>query len=369
MRWGSAGSDAPEMDDAIERVSEDLRAKLEDGPIDLVVAFVSHHFADRYLEFPSLLSRALPHRVLVGCSAGGVIGGGREIERRPGISVTAARLPEVDIRPVHVEGSDLPDLDDRPGTWVELLETPQEPAPHFLVFAEPFSFPAPVLLSGLDYAYPKSVKVGGLASGAAGPGGNALFIGEEIRRAGAVVVSLSGAIAVETIVAQGCRPIGRPLRITRCSGNLLFELEGKTPLDTAREVIGTLPEGERALAGRALFLGVAMNEMVERPGPGDFLIRNLVGMDPETGAFAIGETLRVGQTVQFHVRDAGSAAEELTALLGEYGRQPNAGALLFSCNARGTRLFSDRHHDARAIADECGRLPVAGLFCAGEIGP
>jgi small ligand-binding sensory domain FIST len=373
MLWASAGSDAASIEEAVERIADSIRPAMQGEPIDLLVAFVSRHFADRYGEVPGLLAEALPNRLLAGCSAGGVIGGGREIERRPGVSLTAARLPEVEVRAVRLDGSDLPDLDDPPGTWSDLLETPRDPVPHFIVIADPFTFPTAVLLSGLDYAYPKSVKIGGLASGAAGPGGNALFSGDQLVRGGALVVSLSGAIGVEAVVAQGCRPIGRPMRITQCRGHLLFALDGKSPLETARETVSSLPETERELAARALFLGVSMNELVEHPGPGDFLIRNLVGMDPETGALAIGENLRVGQTVQFHVRDSRSSAEDLDLALASFrekGQGADArGALLFSCLGRGIHLYGRADHDTDAFRRVLGDTPLGGFFCNGEIGP
>jgi small ligand-binding sensory domain FIST len=278
MRWGSAGSDAPTLEQALERAAAGVRAAMGEGPIDFGVAFLSHHYADRYGDLPGLLSEALPCRVLVGCSAGGVIGGGREIEQRPGLSVTAACLPHVEVRPVRLDGSDLPDLDDPPGTWSDLLETPREPAPHFMVLADPFTF-----------------------------------------------------------------------------------------------VVGSLREDEQALAARALFLGVAMNELVENPGPGDFLIRNLVGMDPETGALAIGENLRTGQTVQFHVRDSRSSAEDLELALASFrgggGGADARGALLFSCLGRGVHLYGRADHDTDAFRRSLGDLPLGGFFCNGEIGP
>ncbi|MFH1679571.1 MAG: FIST N-terminal domain-containing protein, partial [Candidatus Eisenbacteria bacterium] len=216
MRWASAGSDSGVLEEAIESVSSAILSEMEGDTIDLAVAFVSRVFSDRYDDFPRLLAERLPHRLLLGCSAAGVIGGGREIERRPGVSVTAARLPEVVLRPARVGPSELPDLDAPPRAWTGLLDTPREPTPHFLVLADPLRFPTPTLLSGLDYAYPKSIKVGGLASGGAAPGANALFIGGEARREGAVVLSLAGGIDVRAVVAQGCRPIGAPLRVTRC---------------------------------------------------------------------------------------------------------------------------------------------------------
>jgi small ligand-binding sensory domain FIST len=359
----------------------------------------------------------LPHRVLIGCTAGGVIGGGREIEQRPGLSLTAASLPGVAITPLAIEGSYLPDLDAGPRAWHDTLGVATEPTPHFVLLAEPFSFPSETLLAGLDFAYPRSVKIGGLASSATRPGGNALYVTTDaiagagpgggprasggsalahdtetggavatplaepaptprpatMRRTGLVGVALAGNIVVDTVVAQGCRPIGEPLRITRCDRNVLLEIEGKPALQKVRDLILSLSEEDQQLASRALFLGVVNNELLPEPGAGDFLIRNLVGIDPEHGALAVGDTLRNGQIVQFHLRDARTAALDLRLVLDRFASGAAArdarGALLFSCLGRGIHLYGRADHDTDAFRDRVGDIPLGGFFCNGEIGP
>ncbi len=398
MRWSSAVSDEPILERAVASVAGEVLAGMDGVPIDLAVVFVSHHFAKRYGDVAALLREAAPHRTLLGCTAGGVIGGGREVEQRSGLSLTAAALPDVAVTPLALEASFLPDADAGPGAWHQAIGVPPEPTPHFVLLADPFSFPAEDLLAGLDFAYPRSAKIGGLASGARQPGGNALYFGDGgaggvagaagasedaagaraalsagVRRSGAVGVALSGNVAVDTVVAQGCRPIGRPMRITRCEGNVLLELEGEPPLKTIREIVIALPDEDRRIASHALFLGVVTNELLPAPRAGDFLIRNLVGLDPEHGAIAIGDHLRNGQIVQFHLRDPRAAAEDLDSVLDRFAGGAPAraarGALLFSCLGRGIHLFGRPDHDTAIFKSRVGDVPLGGFFCNGEIGP
>ncbi len=227
---------------------------------------------------------------------------------------------------------------------------------------------------GLDFAYPDSAKVGGLASGSATPGENALFVGREVFSSGAAGVALQGNVRVDTVVAQGCRPIGRPLTITRCEQKyLLLEVDGRKPMEVLTEIYNALSPQDRRLMQHALHVGVASTELQEAFKPGDFLIRSLMGVDQKQGILAVGEELRNGQTIQFHVRDAETAAEDLDLMLSRYRAASRdtspAGALLFSCQGRGQYLYGRPNHDSDAFAKAMGEIPLGGFFCAGEIGP
>ncbi len=373
MRWASAAADDESLDVALDALVARTRTDLGDLAVDLAIVFVSNHFATEYERIPAALSARLPHRVLLGCSAGAVIGGGREIESRPGVALTLAHLPGVEIETFAVQDQDLPNADAPPGAWHTAFGIAPSTRPAFIVLGDPFSIPIEALLGGMDYAYPRSIQIGGMASGARSPGGNMLWAGHHAVRSGAVGVALSGNVVVETVVAQGCRPIGIPMSVTRCRNNLLLELDGKPPVQVIQELIPTLPEVDRRLLAQALFLGVVVDELVPEPRAGDFLIRNLIGVDPERGALAIGETLRTGQTVQFHLRDARTSAEDLGAVLERFAALPDAaaarGALLFSCLGRGAYLYGTPDHDSAMFRDRIGDVPLGGFFCNGEIGP
>jgi small ligand-binding sensory domain FIST len=242
--------------------------------------------------------------------------------------------------------------------------------PHFVVLPDPFSCPAETLVSELDRLFPASVKVGGLASGARQPGGNLLWAGGETVHGGAVALALEGDLAVETIVAQGCRPIGLPLFVTTGHGHLIQELDGRRPLDLLRELYEASPPRDRELFRGSLFVGVVMREGQSEYGPGDFLIRNLIQIDAESGALTVAAEVREGSVVQFHLRDAETSAEDLRHHLRDQPtRGAPAGALLFSCLGRGRHLYNAPNHDSSIFTARFGKVPMGGFFCNGEIGP
>src|SRR5918998_656513 len=241
MKWTTAISRKSSFEDAVLECTESVARVLGSGPVSLALAFVTPHFADYYPRLYGLVSRYLEPQTFLGCSGGGVIGGGEEVERAPAVTLVAARLPDVRIEPFHL-GGPLPDLDGPPDAWER--------------------------------------KIGGLASGATSPGLNALFLDEEVFTEGTVGVALTGDVAIDTVVAQGCRPVGELMRVTSCRANFLYELDGRPSFEVLQELFAALDEYDRRLASTALFIGVLMDEFREEPRVGDFLIRNLIGVDP-----------------------------------------------------------------------------------------
>ena len=389
MQWVSALSTRPSLESALREVVEQADREL-DGPADLALIFISSAFASEYSRLMPLLQELLPVAAILGCGGGGVIGTNRggiteEVEGAPAVSLSLARLPSVNVRTFHVSGEELPDLDSPPDTWVDLLGVPAEEEPQFIILADPFSAKINDLLQGLDYAYPGAPKVGGLAGGD-GSRGAALFCDYQLYREGTVGVALSGNIVLETIVAQGCRPIGHPYRVTEGERNILLKLEEQTddsgsrgiersPLEALRELVQTLSEADRELAQHSLFVGLVSDEFKMTLEPGDFLIRNLLGVDPKVGAIAIGDRVRPGQRIQFHLRDARTSAEDLEVLLDRHQRAAedrgtsSAGALMFSCLGRGEGLYGQSNFDSRLFARYFKNIPLSGFFCNGEIGP
>jgi small ligand-binding sensory domain FIST len=392
MRWSSSISTEIQLDGAVAECSETLEAGLAGQPPDLVAGFVSPHFSDRWTRLPSLLARRFPKAVLLGCSANGVVGGGHEIEGERALAVMAAHLPGVRLTPLVV----------RPGEFVDLeaicppvaavatagsagatagsagatagsagaSRPAGQPLPHLIVLPDPFSCPVETLVAELDRLFPGCVKIGGMASAARQPGDNLLWAGEEAVHGGAVALALEGALAVDTIVAQGCRPIGLPMFVTMGHGHLIQQLDGQRPLDVLRELHQASSPRDRELFRGSLFLGVVMRDGESEYGPGDFLIRNLLQLDPETGVLAVAAEVHEGSVVQFHLRDAQTSADDLHAHLRSRTLEPPpAGALLFSCLGRGRGLYGAPDHDSQAFAARFGRVPLGGFFCNGEIGP
>lgn len=349
-----------------------LDVRLGHEPPDLVLAFVSPHHRRDWARVPALVREAFPNALLLGCSAGGVIGDGHEIEDGAAISLTAARLPGVELRGFHVDDDSFPS---DPTEWREQIGMTGEPDPHLIVLPDPFSSDAPALITALDEACPAGVTLGGLASGGARPGENVLFCERSAHRRGAVGVAMRGNLRVDTVVAQGCRPVGAPMFVTRYKDGLVLELDGRVPAEVIQELFMSLDANDRELARSSLFLGLAMANDRQSYAHGDFLIRNLIGLDPTTGGIGVGATLRENMVVQFHLRDADASAADLDALLRGHERRLEdcahepAGALLFSCLGRGHNLYGEPDHDSRALHEHLGPLPVGGFFCNGEIGP
>src|SRR3712207_2990936 len=303
MNWATTISRKTSFEAAILECAKGVARDLGEGPVSLALAFVTPHFADFYPRLYTLVDRYVEPETLLGCSGGGVIGGGEEVERAPAVTLIAARLPDVDITPFRLSGP-LPDLDGPPEAWERLVGVRARDEPQFVLLADPFAARPEVLLAGLDYALPSSPKIGGVASGAASPALNALFLDDEVFSEGTVGVALCGDVAIDAVVAQGCRPTGDLMRVTGCRANLLYELDGRPALEVLRDLFAALDERDRHLASAALFVGVLMDEFREEPRVGDFLIRTLIGVDPRRGAIAVGENLQEGMSLRFHVRDA-----------------------------------------------------------------
>src|SRR5687767_6612375 len=256
MRWASSISVEARLDAAMAECSDALDADLDGTQADLIAAFVSPHFSDSWARLPSMLARRFPRAVLLGCSGNGVLAAGREIEGERALAMVGASLPDVRLTPLVVRPGDFIDLESACPSIFELAaHSPHRAvaAPHFILLPDPFSCPAETLISELDRLFPASVKVGGLASAARQPGGNLLWAGGEPVHGGAVALALEGELAVDTIVAQGCRPIGLPLFVTVGHGQSIQELDGRRPLELLRELYEAAPPRDRELFRGSLF--------------------------------------------------------------------------------------------------------------------
>jgi len=374
VRWTSALSTQPRPADALREACTEAASRLEGAPADLAFLFVGG-YAPRGLESAARLVRELTGaRRVLGCTAGGVIGGGREIEQRPAVSLTLASLPGVEIIPFHVSADDYPDGDAPPSGWHHMIGIEPERKPAFVLLPDPWSSDSERLLAGLDYAYPNCIKIGGLASGARHAGGNRLFLDDTARDGGTVGIALAGNLVVETAVAQGCRPVGAVGRASKSQGHYLLEIDGQRAFDFVQKQFDEMSDEERDLANRTLFLGIAMDPFREKPPEaGDFLIRNFVGVDPQRGVVAVNEEVGVGRAVQLHVRDAKTSTDDLVHVLKRTLRRAKGarheGALLFSCLGRGRHLYGEADKDTKLFQSIAGEVPLGGFFCNGEIGP
>ena len=373
MKWASHLSTQNNIEACVDESVEAILSQMDGKSVDLTIIFVSPQFKDKYEDIPKLIRDRISSKHFLGCSGGGIIGGGKEAEQQAAFSITCANLPDVEIQGIHTDTMKLPDQDTAPSVWREWLGVDVEKNPSFIFLADPFSFQGEEFLAGVDFAYPNSSKVGGLASGAQAQGGNALYLNDKIHNNGLIGLALSGNIGMDTIVAQGCRPIGEPVKVSKCDGTLLTGMDGQPPLELLQSVYEGLDENDKSLVQTSLFLGIEMDPLKDNPKQGDFLIRNIMGVEREIGGIHVGTLLREGQLVQFHLRDKAMSAEDLKLMLTRYKANKNfkntSGALLFSCLGRGQYLYGKPNHDADMFRDHIGDIPLGGFFCNGEIGP
>jgi small ligand-binding sensory domain FIST len=336
-----------------------------DGECDLALVFAGAPHLGHAKWILSEVHERLAPKSLIGCGAGGVVGAGREIEEGPGAVVWALAAPGAEIATHHFEAEPAAD-----GVTLHGLAEPAELGEALLVLADPYTFSAESLLADLNQSRPGMPVLGGLASAAAA-GSASLFRDGDVLGGGAVACSLSG-VPFVPCVSQGATPVGPEMTITAGEGNVVAELASRPAVERLREAIGELEVREQRLAAQGLMLGLVIDENQPAYERGDFLVRPILGADPDAGSLALGDRVRIGQTVRMHVRDGATADEDLRDALraqaAALGTSGAAGALLFTCNGRGSHMFEIPDHDASAVEDALG-APAGGFFCAGEIGP
>jgi small ligand-binding sensory domain FIST len=403
LKMASGLSALPDTIRAAEQACEQCLAGLEAAQstaraVDTAFLFFSAQHVDQVPELASTVLRRLSPKNLVGISTVAAVGGSTELERSPGISILAAQMPGVAAVPFVLEDlPPAPPLDSTDGDEaIQALGQAvgiSDDLQMTMLLADPFSVPLVNLLPALNRARTRKrgAIFGGMASASNKPGGNALILNDRVLRSGGVGLSLKGKIHVDTVVSQGCRPFGPTMVVTKAKGNMIFELGGKPSIDAVQEAVEALGEQYRQALAGGLFVGRVIDEYKGRFGRNDFLISNVVGVDPNRGALAVAGLVRVGQTIRLHVRDAVTASEDLALLLDAQKLYDKPkGALLVTCNGRGKRMFTTKDHDAAAVAkafsnapggEELSKpglvidpaaespIPLAGFFAAGEIGP
>jgi len=358
--------------EAVSEVASHVKKDLQGVPCDLLVVFLSEKYEDfDPSAFLAMLGNFIPSGTVLGCNSSGVIVDAKEVEMEPALAVLAMHLDGVDIYPFQLNDADISSLKEG-AELINTLDIYPPDKPHFITFADPMTFDMVHFLQLANEGYKGLPVIGGLASGGVMGVPNWLCLNGVAFREGLVGVALKGDIDFDIIVSQGCRPVGKPYVVTKAEGNVLHELAGRPALEVVRELIQDLPQKDRKLAEFSLSVGLVMNEKQSAFKRGDFLIRNLVGFDPDTNSLMIGSLLKVGQTLQFQVRDAETSAEDFDHFLKDLERESSSGprgGMLVSCCGRGSNFYGKADHDAKAIQSLQGPLPLAGFFANGEIGP
>ena len=367
----ASGLSTASTEAALLDVCSSVRKRLAEAP-DLVVLFFSVHHLENAEEIVKTVQERLSPRCLLGCVGDSIVGDEKEIERGPALSLWAAKWSRpVEMTPFHLvlertsEGASLLG-------WPDALVEAQPKQSAILLLGDPFTLPIDLFLAQVNESHPGLPVLGGMASGIRSAGQCRLLLNGQVCDQGGVGVLLQGDIGLRSIVSQGCRPIGKHMVVTKADENIIEGLGGKPPLSQLQQLWQELSREDQDLFQQGLHIGCVINEYQGEFQRGDFLVRNVLGLDRTSGSLAITDRVRVGQTIQFHVRDAATADEDLHALLQRdlQGRErPPSAALIFTCNGRGTRLFQQPHHDAGVLRKEAGPIPVAGFFAQGELGP
>ncbi len=368
MRWASAHSARPEPADSVAEVAAAIRAALGEGPVDLCLAFLSTAHVPHAGAIAGALRAALAPGCLAGVSARGTVTGRHEFEHGVMLSVIAARLPGVDVRPFLLPGDAWREPVDDDAAF-DLLAPGAREAELVLLLGDPFSIDVERVLSLFNRFAPGVRVVGGMASAAVRPGGNVLMLNDWASPDGAIAIALHGALRADVVVSQGCAPIGPPLDVTHVEDHVVVTLDGQPALERIEQVLQELPEAERERLKLGLYIGRPARGGAS--GRGDYLIRNLLGADRERGAIAVGDLLGLREKIRLHVLDAPAALEDLEMLLTPQSVDSRAAAaLLFACNSRGRALHGVPDRDVTTLQEALGGdVPLAGMFCAGEIGP
>ncbi len=372
MKWTSAIATDATLVEAVQQGAEQVFKGLGRQEPDLLIAFVSEEHLPEFETLGELLAREFESTFLFGCCAGSVIGGGREIEDRPGLSLTAAVLPNVRLAGTHLEAAEVPPVFAERRFWEEAMHVTAQETPGFLLLADPFSFEAEGFLKGLDRAFPDSAKIGGLASGGRQPGSTVLYLKDKVYHSGLIALALTGDIELHATLAQGSRPVGDPMFITSAHDNLIRELDGRVPREVLGEVYERLPSADRRLFSEAVYIGLAAASNPSDYRAEDFLVRSILGLDPQSGALWVGGRVENNAVVQLHLRDAVSAAQDVERSLRAHrlasATSTPAAALLFSCLSRGAGFYGQPDHDSNAFRRIVADVPLGGFFCGGEIG-
>ena len=368
MRWASGHSVLADGAAAAAAAAAAVRAELGEGPVDLCMVFVSAAHVPAAETIATVLRDVLAPACLAGTSARGVVTRAEEIEQGPSLSLIAARLPGVDVKPfVLLQEAWAGPVEDEAA--FDALAPGARGAELVVLLGDPFSIDVERVLSLFNRFVPGVRVVGGMASAGARPNANVLLLNDWLAPEGAVAIALHGAVRVDVIVSQGCAPIGPPLDVTHVEKNLVMTLDGQPALERVEEVLRALSGPDRERLRQGLYVGRPLRG--DASGRGDYLVRNLLGADRERGALAVGDLVGPREKIRLHVRDARAAVEDLEMLLSpQVFDTAAAGALLFACNGRGRTLFGEPDRDIATLQDALrGPVPVSGMFCAGELGP
>jgi len=351
--------------------AENLRGRLDAPQVSLGLVFMTPRFFTHAQQVLEILRVHAQIPLLAGCSSTSLIAGGEEVEENAGLVLALYAMPEAKLAGAYFDQKQVEDATE--GSWIEQNQIKPEDTNGWLTFIDPFTLDSESWLRSWNASYPGKPVYGGLASGVFSDQTTQVYLNGEVYEEGGVALSVGGGVTLSGVISQGCTPIGDTWTLTRVEQNLIHKIANRAAYEVLAETVGQLSaEDQRKVRGN-LFIGLVVNEYLEDFHRGDFLVRNLLGGDPQTGVLAVGAMPRAGQTIQFQRRDADAATEDMSELLArqhqELGGATVYGGCLCCCNGRGRHLFGESGHDAGMVQKEFGKIGVGGFFCNGEIGP
>ena len=359
-------------EEGLQQWAEDLRRQLNSPEVSLGLVFMSPAFFPHAKQVLEIIRVHAQVPLLAGCSSQSLVVGDRELEGSAGLVLALYSMPGAELKGVHFTQTQVEEASGL-GYWQVETGVAADKSNGWLTFIDPFHLDAESWLRGWNEAYAPLPVFGGLASGVFTDQTTQVYLNGEVFEEGGVAISVGGDVKLAGIVSQGCTPIGDTWTLTRVEQNLIHQIGNQPAYAVLANTVNKMSTKEQRQARGNLFIGLVVNEYLEDFHRGDFLVRNLLGGDPQSGVLAVGALPRAGQTIQFQRRDAAAASEDMNELLQRAQRQlagtPIYGGCLCCCNGRGQNLFGAPNHDARMVQEKLGPLGLAGFFCNGEVGP
>ncbi|HEX7654697.1 MAG TPA: FIST N-terminal domain-containing protein [Verrucomicrobiae bacterium] len=350
-----------------------LRSRLPASEVSLGLVFMSPAYFPHAAQVLEILRVHAQIPLLAGCSSPGLVAGSEEIEAAGGLVLALYSLPGAKLKAVRFTQDQVEEAMEDEFFWPVEFGVARDQTDSWLAFMDPFHLDAEAWLRTWNKNFPGHAVYGGLASGNFPEPLTQIYLDGEVYEDGGIAISVAGGVTLAGVVAQGCTPIGEAWTLTRVEQNLIQHIANRPAYTVLTDTVSQLPPAEQQKARGNLFIGLVVNEYLEEFHRGDFLVRNLIGGDPNSGVLAVGALPRPGQTIQFQRRDPAAASEDLSQLLtkekSDLAGQEIYGGCLFCCNGRGKNLFGRPSHDSGLVQTSFGPMGLTGFFCNGEIGP
>jgi len=352
--------------------AEALRAELQSPQVSLGLVFMTPRFFPHARQVLEILRVHARIPLLAGCSSTSLVAGNAELEDNAGLVLALYSLPGAKLSGTYFTQTQ---VEESNGTayWQGLTGIAPTQSNGWLAFIDPFHLDSESWLRSWNESYVGSPVFGGLASGVFSDQTTQVYLNGEVYEEGGVALGVGGDVKLAGVISQGCTPIGDTWTLTRVEQNLIHKIANRPAYEVLSETVGHLSADDQEKVRGNLFIGLVVNEYLDDFHRGDFLVRNLLGGDPQTGVLAVGAMPRAGQTMQFQRRDAAAATEDLSELLTQahlqLGDATVYGGCLCCCNGRGKHLFGESGHDAQLVQKQFGEIGLSGFFCNGEIGP